>query len=405
MNYLKIAWRNLFRNKRRSLITISSVFFGVFFAVTMRSAQIGSLGNMIDNVVKSYAGYIQIQDSAYWENKSINNSFEINSDLDSILNNSKSINYHSPRLESFALAATEKNSKGVMLVGIDLNKEEKIIQVSKWLKKGKYLSELRNEILIGSDIAKYLKLELGDTITLIGSGYHGVSAAGLFVISGIIKFPSPELNGRIAFANISDIQDFYSAPNRLTSIVLMVDDYSKVEKAYKKISEKLEKNYRIMSWIEMQPELVQFVDSKTSSSFVFIFLLFLIIGFGILGTVIMMVAERKRELGVMIALGMKKTKLCIILFIEIFLMGFIGVFSSSVLTYPVFWYFEKNPIPIGGEAGKTMMDMGFEPLYVFSTKSEVFTMPATIVFFMVIFISFYAIWYISKIKVIRALRT
>ncbi|MBN1252656.1 MAG: ABC transporter permease [Bacteroidales bacterium] len=405
MNYLKIAWRNLFRNKRRSLITISSVFFGVFFAVTMRSAQIGSLGNMIDNVVKSYAGYIQIQDSAYWENKSINNSFEINSDLDSILNNSKSINYHSPRLESFALAATEKNSKGVMLVGIDLNKEEKIIQVSKWLKKGKYLSELRNEILIGSDIAKYLKLELGDTITLIGSGYHGVSAAGLFVISGIIKFPSPELNGRIAFANISDIQDFYSAPNRFTSIVLMVDDYSKVEKAYKKISEKLEKNYRIMSWIEMQPELVQFVDSKTSSSFVFIFLLFLIIGFGILGTVIMMVAERKRELGVMIALGMKKTKLCIILFIEIFLMGFIGVFSSSVLTYPVFWYFEKNPIPIGGEAGKTMMDMGFEPLYVFSTKSEVFTMPATIVFFMVIFISFYAIWYISKIKVIRALRT
>jgi len=394
----------LFRNKRRSLITISSVFFGVFFAVTMRSAQIGSLGNMVDNIVKSYAGYIQIQDTAYWDNKSINNTFELDEDLVSMLNNSNSVNYYSPRLESFALAASDKNSKGVLIVGIDPQREENIIQVSKWLKEGEYLNNERGKVLVGTGITNYLKLGVGDTITLLGVGYHGVSAANLFVIQGLVRFPSPVLNGKILFTNLKDCQEFYSAENRVSSVVIMVDDYSKVTTAANNITRDVDDKYRVMTWMEMQPDLVQFVDSKLGSSAVFIFLLFLIIGFGILGTVIMMVAERKRELGVMIALGMKKVKLSIILFIEVLLMGFVGVLTASLITYPVFWYFEKNPIRIGGETGQMMMDMGFEPLYVFSTKLEVFTMPAVIVFVLVVITSLYPIWYIGKLKVINALR-
>lgn len=402
--YIKIARRNLFRNKRRSLITVSSVFFGVFFAVTMRSAQIGSLGNMVDNVVKSYTGYIQIQDTAYWDNKTINNTFELNKELESLLNNSNSVNHYSPRLESFALAASDNNSKGVMMVGIDPQREENIIQVSKWLKEGEYLNNERGKVLVGAGIADYLKLGVSDTITLLGVGYHGVSAANLFVIQGLVKFPSPVLNGKILFANLKDCQEFFSAENRVSSVVVMVDDYSKVTVAANNISKDVDAKYKVMTWMEMQPELVQFVDSKMGSSAVFIFLLFLIIGFGIFGTVIMMVAERKRELGVMIALGMKKFKLSIIVFIEVLLMGFIGVLTASLITYPVFWYFEINPIPIGGEAGQIMMDMGFEPLYVFSTKLEVFTFPAIIVFALVVITSLYPVWYIGKLKVINALR-
>lgn len=403
-DYLKIAWRNLFRNKRRSFITVSSVFFGVFFAVTMRSAQIGSLGNMVDNIVKSYTGYIQVQDTAYWEHKTINNTFELKFGLESFLDNEKSIKHYSPRLESFALAASGNKSKGIMLVGIDAKKEEQIIQVSKWLTKGSYLKNETGEALIGQAVAKHLKLGLGDTITLIGIGYHGASAAGLFVVNGLVKFPSPALNGKIIFVNIKDAQEFFSAENQVSSVVLMVDDYAKVAKVASKISKTIDKKYKVMTWMEMQPDLVQFVDGKTGSATIFIFLLFVIIGFGIMGTVIMLIAERKRELGVMIALGMKRAKLSTILFIEVLLMGFVGVISASVLTYPIFWYFEKNPIPISGDAGKMMSDMGFEPVYVFSTKPEVFTMPATIVFTLILLISLYPIWYVYKIKVIDALR-
>ncbi len=106
----------------------------------------------------------------------------------------------------------------------------------------------------------------------------------------------------------------------------------------------------------------------------------------------------------MIALGMKRFKLSIIVYIEIIFLGFIGVILATTVTYPVFWYYEKYPIRIGGEVGEMMMDMGFEPVYIFSTKLEVFSMPATVVFVLVSVISFYAIWYISKIKVINALR-
>ena len=131
----------------------------------------------------------------------------------------------------------------------------------------------------------------------------------------------------------------------------------------------------------------------------------MLVGFGILGTFIMMVAERKRELGIMIAIGMQRIRLSAILFLESLFIGALGVFSSYLFCLPLIGYFVKNPIRIGGEMAEVWGDMGFEPVIMFSGAMEVFSGPAITIFIISIIISIYPITSVIKMKVVNALRT
>ena len=217
-----LAWRNLWRNKRRTLITVASVFFGVLLATFMSSMQEGSYTSMIDNVVKFYSGYIQIQNEEYWDNKTINNSMVPTSELFEVTNSIPEISNVTTRLESFALASSESITRGSMVVGVDPVKENEITELQKWVVEGEYFRDNDGGVLIGNELAKYLKIQLGDTLVMIGAGYHGVSAAGKFPIRGILKFPNPELNKQSVYMDIKNCQEFFSAENLVSSMIVMV---------------------------------------------------------------------------------------------------------------------------------------------------------------------------------------
>ncbi|RLD76797.1 MAG: ABC transporter permease, partial [Bacteroidetes bacterium] len=262
MNNFKIAWRNLWRNKRRTLITVSSIFFGVFLAALMNSMQEGSYASMIDNVVKFYSGYIQIQNEEYWDKKTINNSFELNKELTDKIDGVKEITKYTGRLESFCLASSETITQGALIIGIDPNKENEVTGLSKWVREdGKYLENGENGVLVGELLSKHLKLNVGDTLVIIGQGYHGIGAAGKYPVKGILEFPSPELSKTFIYLDIQIAQELFSAPNRYTSMALMVENQQFVDIANNELSSKIEKPLTTMSWAEMQPELVQMIDS------------------------------------------------------------------------------------------------------------------------------------------------
>ncbi len=404
MNNLKIAWRNLWRNKRRTLITISSIFFGVIFAILMNSMRVGSLSNMIDNIVHCYSGYIQIHAKNYWDDKTINNSLTITNSLTQKIKGIKKITKTTNRLEYFALSSSGDKTKGSSIVGIEPENEDKVTNLSKWIHSGSYLKNNDKGILIGINLAKYLDVSVNDTLVLLGQGYHGVSAAGKYKIKGIFKFPSPEFNKQMIFMDINNCRDFFSADSLLTSVVIMVNDYSDVSAAMKKLHNSVSKKYEVLSWKDMQPELVQLIDAKKTGGNIIILILFIIIGFGILGTVIMMAAERKKELAVMIAIGMQKIKLFKILFLETLLIGIIGVISGIIFCIPVIAYYWQHPPYLSGKMAKTMIDMGFEPLMKFSWSLQVFSSPGIIIFLCILIISLYPFYYIHKLKVINALR-
>ena len=405
MELLKLAWRNLWRNRKRTLITIASIFFGVIWSALLTSLQEGSFQNMVDNMVKFTTGYIQVQHVDYFDNKTINNSFESSSELTDLLDSQEKITIYTPRLESFALAASENKSYGTAVIGINAEVENEISELSKWVIEGEYLSADKKGVIIGEILAKNLELKVGDTIALIGQGYHGVQSAGLFPVRGLLKFPVPDLNRQILYMNLPMAQEFYEAPNLITSMIVMAPGPKEVNHAMKELRKNDLSELAIFTWEELQPQLVQFIDGKKSSGKIFKGILFMLIAFGILGTFIMMMAERKRELGIMVAIGMQRAKLSVILFLESIFIAAIGVLCSIAILMPVISYFAKSPIPITGDTAETFSDMGFEPVIIFNNDWQIFSGPAITIFVIALLISIYPISSIFNFKVVKALRS
>lgn len=391
MKLIIIAWRNLWRKPWRTVITSGSIFFGVLLASFMTSMQYGSYESMISNVVKFYSGYMQVFTIDYHENKTINNTFVLSDSTKSIIENEKGITSFTRRLEYFSLASSSDLTKGTIIIGVDPDGENEVTGLKKWVKNGRYISNNSDGVLVAKDLAKYLQINVGDSVVLYGQGYHGVMAAGIYPVIGILEFPSPELNKQFIYMPLNKAQQLFSAPDRITSLVLMVEDNYHMPSILSDLKQKILPPLMIQSWAELQPELVQMIEGDKAGGYFMKSLLYIIITFGILGTILMMISERKRELGVMVAIGMQRTRLALILFYETFFIGLIGTIAGFAVSIPLCYYYFLNPIPLTGDTAKTMIDMGIEPYMFFSLHPEVFYNQALIVFLITMVISIYPV--------------
>ncbi len=469
--YLKLAWRNIWRNKRRTLITAASIFFAVLFAILMRSFQLGSYDHMIHNAVESYSGYIQVQDFKYEDEKTIDHSFPHSDTLLDKVRSTKNVTYAVPRLESFALASSGTKTKGALVLGVDPGAEDRLTKSSDKLVKfkitseaiekirveenlptaiikkleslkgktyssvsrlkldlelenensgkiiskiskharfeGSYLEKEEKAVLVADRLGKFLNIGIGDTITLIGMGYHGRSAFGIYPVKGIVKFPSPDLDNQLIYMPLTVAQEFYGTGNRLTSLALNVDDKDEenINKTVNDLKEKLNtEKISVKSWRDMNRELVQQIESDNASGLIMLGILYLIIGFGVFGTVLMMTAERRKEFGVMIAVGMKKIKLAGIVTLEMLFIGLIGMMSGILMSIPGVLLGYYNPVRLTGDAAKSMEAYGIEPVMPFAWFGDYYFNQSIVVIVIVILASLYPIYSITKIKAVQALK-
>jgi len=214
---------------------------------------------------------------------------------------------------------------------------------------------------------------------------------------------SPELNKSIIYMELKTCQSFLGAENKLTSMVVNVADNDAMKRTLKNLKSEIQSPYSVMSWEEMQPEVVQQIESDRAGGVIMKAILYIVIAFGIFGTIMMMIAERRREFGVMISIGMQKRKLSVILFIETLFIGLLGILSGIAVSLPLLFIQSKNPIPLTGDTAKLMEDFGFEPYMFFSTAPEVFWQQALSVFVLTLLIGIYPVIASLRIKEIKAL--
>lgn len=467
----KIAWRNLWRNKRRTTITAASVFFAVFFAVVMRSYQLGSYDHMITNYIESFTGYLQVQNVKYQDNPLIDNSFDYNDSLVAAISKLDKVVSVTPHLESFTLASSGTQTKGVIIIAIDPVKEKKfsnpetklvkyriteesIEQLKKTPEitekvinnlirsKGRafssesrlelelalseeeliqfmpiilkntevpngYLSENDEGILVSDRLASYLKVAIGDSVILMGQGYHGVSATGIFPVRGIIRMPAPDLDNKLIIMTIPAAQKLFDAEGKITSLVVNLADKSNrtIRKAQANINLLLtDKNTICKTWYELNPVMYQQIQGDSQSGIAMLGLLYFIIFFGIFGTVLMMVSERKKEFGVLVAIGMQKRKLKIIITIEMFLLGLIGLICGLLASIPIILYFYYYPIIMRGDLAAMMEEYGWDAVMPTAWFGPYFYWQAVIVAIMVLLATIYPMRKISNLKEIEALK-
>ena len=404
MNYIQLSKRNLFRNKRRTLITMASIFFAVFLALTMRSMQLGSYDSIIDSVVNNYVGHIQIHKKGYWDDKTIDNVFDINDKITTVIDSIENIDFISPRVESFALASVGNKTKGVAVVGIDPKIENSFSKLKTRLTKGELLQHKKGA-LIGSRLASYLNLKVNDTLILLGQGYQGYTASGMFPVRGIVKLPSPDLDNKFVYLNIEDAQQLYSLDNKLTSIAIKLKDNDDIELVQKTLINTLkDENIEIMKWNEMMPEIEQQIQADNVSSLVLLWLLYLIVGFGIFGTLLMMLTERRREFGVMIALGMKNTRVATLVIVETIQITIYGLLAGIIVSLPLIIYYHLNPIPLTGEMAETMERYGWEPVLRIALYPDYFINQSLTVLIIVAIALIYPLTTILKMNAVKAIK-
>ncbi len=465
-----MAWRNLWRNRRRTIITAASVFFAVFFALVMRSFQLGAYDRMFKNIIESYSGYLQLQQKDYFEEPSIDNSFVVSPEVLEAFYADKNVDILVPRLESFALAAAESRTQGVIVMGVDPEKETRISDMSSRLIKyrlteqavaglhkealpektknaldvflnesfsgpGRLMIDLgiadedsaeimpvlrkhagfansyfdRNDtgkVLIGNALSEYLKVGIGDTMVLVGQGYHGTSAAGIYVIKGIVKLPAPDIDNKIVYMTIDDARQLYGAPDIATSVVMALHDTE--EKSVLNTADRLKnispEDAVFRNWKELNALLINQMDADNKSGMIMIGILYLVIAFGVFGTVLMMLAERTREFGMLVSIGMQKTKLARVVTLELLFVGFLGIIAGVIASLPVVFYGNIHPIRFTGEMGKMYVDYGFDPIMTTMLTYNYYLWQVFVVLLILIIAVVFSTRKILRINVTNSLR-
>ena len=402
--YLSLSWRNIWRNKKRTIIVAASVFFAVILAAIMRSAQLGSYSYMIHSSAKLFTGYLQVQGKGYWEKQSLDNSMVIDSTVQQEIARLPHVTSVTPRLEGFALVSYGTSTKVGEVIGIDPDRENEMTGLKQRLVAGDYLTGDAEGALIGEGLAQRLKTNLGDSIVIYGQGYHGQIAAAKLPVTGFVKLPFQEMNNSFVFLALSNAQNLFSAYNRLTSLPIMIDNNRHLHTVLAALRSKLNSQYAIMTWAQMMPDLVQNIQLDNASGIIMLIILYIVIGFGVFGTVMMMMMERTKEFGVLISVGMKKTRLMLVTTLESVFLSFIGVIAGIISSYPIIYYLKLHPIHITGEGAKTFDALGIEPIFNFSTDSIVFISQATIVFIIALVTALYPIFFVRKIEPNKAMR-
>jgi len=366
----------------------------------------GSMQQMVTSVAGMYSGYIQVHEKGYQDEQTLDNSMAENDSLQKVLQTNPHIIQAVPRLECFALACAGNATKGILVTGIDPSKEASLSNIAKRVKDGSYFSsDSEKAVIVAEGLASYMKLKVNDTLVLLGQGYHGVSAAGKYRIKGIAKMFSPELNKSVAFIPLKESQKLFGMEGRLTSYAIVIDDIDNVDKTLAYLNGKLgDKTYEVLGWRVMMPELDQAIRGKLATTSIILGVLYLIVGFGIFGTVLMMTHERMYEFGVLTAIGMRRFKLALVTCFESLLVSFIGAFTGLLVSLPLVLYFVRFPIPVSGSLAKTYEQYGIPPYVKAIFEPSYFVTQAIIIFAIALVICLYPLTKISKLKPVEAMQ-
>jgi ABC-type lipoprotein release transport system permease subunit len=378
--YLHLAWRNLWRNKRRSFLLITSVVIAVFIAVIYTALQIGQNEYLVHVTVTLSTGHLQVHERGYWNKRSLDETMVLSGQIEKDIQALPGVLHTAPRLETFSLASHGTLTKVVSVIAIDPDQEDLMTELRARLIKGRFFRADGQGILLTEGLARQLAAAPGDSVVLYGQGYHGATAAAIVPVEGILKFPTPDLNNVLVYLPLTYAQQLYAAPGRLTSLSILLDNANALPATAARVRQLVDGSKEVMTWQELMPAVVQAIDGNNGGTALMLLILYVVIGFGIFGTVMMMTIERTREFGILISIGMKRSRLIAITAIESITLSMIGSVAGVLLSFPLVAWFHLHPVQLTGDYAQAMLTYGFEPIIPVSVDPLVFAIQGMIVF-------------------------
>ncbi len=353
---LKMAWRNIWRNRRRSILTLLAIAFACLLLVFMLSFQFGSYADMIKFSLRIHTGHLQIKAEGYQKDKDIRKVVSNPKAVAGILDKRPDVADYTFRANAFSLLSSKNRTYGVMVSGIDPVREGRVTTIKSVIRQGKYLTAGdTNQTIIGQLLAENLKVGIGDDLVLLGQARDGSVAASMLTVTGIFSSGETDMDRSLALITLDTFDRLYfmrGAVHEVVAVCPALGDVKPAQTAIQKAVDGLDSRYplRVWNWEELIPGLLQGIKIDFFSGVIFYLIMVIVVAFSILNTFLMAVFERTREFGVMLALGVTHGRLTRLLLLESSILCAVGMAVGITAGALITLYFEHRGIHISGAA-------------------------------------------------------
>ena len=330
----RLAWRNLWRRKRRTWLTVGAMVFSNVILVFLISMQLGMYAMMIDNTVRAQTGHLQVQARGYIDDHKIRQVVPDVIDLADSLRRELGTDEVTARASAFALVSSADRSYGLEISGVQPEHEPDVSSLPGLVKQGRFLHDPdAAEIVIGSIMARNLRAKVGDELTIMGSGRDGSFAAAVVTVVGIFTSGVPDIDRSFAEVPLRFFQDVFSMDGAGHAVVIMAPSLIQVGAVRKQVEALLPagENLVVHDWDALLPGLKQAIQADFASAWFMYAVLIVLVAFSVLNTQLMSVLERTKEFGIVMSLGVTPGRLGRLVMLETSLMAVLGMVLGMVL--------------------------------------------------------------------------
>jgi len=319
--YLKMAWRNIWRNSRRTLITQFALIVALSLMIAFSGLTWGLMKQMERNATLLGPGEIQIHSPGYLDDRSI---YRVIDHPDTVIHMIEKEGVKAtPRLQGFGLVSQGENSSGAQILGIDPVREKRVTEFHNHFFKGAFLKE-EGDILLGKKIAVTLDASIGDELVIVTQAADGSIGNDLYTLAGILNGISEEIDRSTIMMSIGDFEDLFSLKDAATEIAIRRSDETEDLNILSDRIKNIIPGEEVKTWRELFPAISDMLELTDASIYVLLTIVYIAGSLIMLNTMLMSVFERIKELGIMMAIGFRPVQVLILIFFETFFLTLCG---------------------------------------------------------------------------------
>ncbi|MGA1839348.1 MAG: ABC transporter permease [bacterium] len=358
----KIAFRNIFRQKRRSILTALTMLGGFVLASVAIGWADGAYNHIINMFTRNRLGHIQIHAKGYLDKPSLYKNIDHVEQLGKRIEQVEGVEAWSPRLYSVGLASVGEKSAAVRIIGIDPKRENKSTHFNRKVVEGESFSlNPAREVLMGKGLARILNAKTGDEVVIVSQAADGSLANDLYRLNGIIQSGDDTQDSMAFYLHLSDAQELLVMEDRVHEIVIIAEDLDKVRALSRDITNSIQNpDLAVAPWQEFAKSFYNAMKADKRGNWIMIFTIILIVAIGVLNTVLMAVLERQREYGLLKAIGTRPKQILLLVLYEVNMLAVLSIIIGSGLACLannwLSWHgiSLSEPFSYGGMTFKTM---------------------------------------------------
>ena len=405
MNLFKLASRNVYRNSRRSAVTVAAMAFACAMMIVFSALMEGVISGSERNVVAMNTGDIQIHQPGYRDDVDLYKMIESSTQLSEHIRQAGF--FSAERLFSFGLMASDNSSSGVQLRGLDLKYESTVTEIHQHIMQGTWLEKAdQNGVVIGKKLARLLDVSVGDELVFVGQTADGYMANDSFHIKGILKSVAAGIDNSGVLMNIRTLRELMSLPDQAAHqiVIMRADRNQDLSQATKAVKDLVGVELEVMNWRQLMPVISRFLETAHIQTLIMLLFTYIAVASIVLNAMLMSVFERIHEFGIMKAIGVRPWQIVRLVYAETLIQTLLASIAGLVIGIGLAWYFQRYGIDMSSIAeGMSFAGIALDPVWYAELSINSLFTPVAFLFLMAIIAVIYPAAKVALLRPIEAI--